>query len=430
MRCTPEPNLNIGFLWTIRGSIQMDPDYQRDSGIWPLEKRQLFVDSVFNGYDIPKLYFHGLGSDESVNFQYAVVDGKQRLQTLFDFLEDGFPLGEFDKMDPDAMKSVARQIKTPPDPGKYFSQLSGVWKEYFRSRSLPIVVVDNAEVEDIENLFSRLNNGEPLTGAEKRNAMPGDMSALVREIGNDPFFKQWAPIRKRYQHYEAAAKFLLMEQTMLGTTRGRYCDLKKRFLDAMVREGRKMAKSDREKLCDTVKGNMKFMKRLFKKGDPLLKKPTSVPLCYAFCAEVAGLYAHPQLSQKVHGFLEWFQTERLENRQRPEEKWDTELVEFDRLVQLGNDKESMRERVRILTARFLQRCPDVQIKDKRRHFLPEERFAIWIIGKKQCAECEKPIALNEMDADHHRKWAEGGPTTLANGRCLCTSCNRANQRAA
>ena len=425
MRCVIEPNSGIGYLWTIRGSIKMDPDYQREPGVWSKEKRQLFIDSIFNGYDIPKLYFHDL-SEDSPTYHYAVVDGKQRLQTLFDFMEDKLPLGDFDTLDKDVLKSVMQT--TPPKPGKLFSELSEVWQNYFRNRSLPVIVVSNANREDIENLFARLNNGEPLNGAEKRNAIPGDMTDLIRIIGADPFFGKWTPFGKRYQHYEIAAKFLLMEQTMLGPSAEHFCNTKKAFLDKMVKSGKKMLKADQEKLRKRVEGNIKILKRVFKEGDPLLKKPTPVPLYYAFCASVVGNYAHPQLHQKLQKFLEKFQAERELNQQRSEDTLDAELIEFGLQSQYNNDKESIRARMGILTRRFLQQCPDVQIKDPQRNFSDDERFAIWVNGEKKCAACGRDINLKDMDADHRQKWADGGSTTLANARCLCKTCNRSDNQ--
>ena len=422
MHCSTESNFNILSLWTTRTAVQMDPEYQREPGAWSKEKCQLFVDSIFNGYDVPKFYFHDLRKDTSVNYRYAVVDGKQRLQTLFDFMDDKFPLGEFDKMDEDVIEFLGRI--PPPKPGAFFSELSEDWKNYFRARSLPIVVVSNANREDIENLFARLNNGESLNGAEKRNAIPGDMTDLIRIIGTDPFFGEWAPVGRRYQHYEITAKFLLMEQTMLGPSGEHFCNTKKRFLDDMVRNGKKMLRADRDKLRKRVEDNIKILKRVFKEDDPLLKKPTHVPQYYAFCASVVGSYTHPQLHQKLHEFLEWFQTEKKLNQQRSEDELDAELVEFGLQLQYSNDKESMKARIGILTRRFLQRCPDLRIKDPQRNFSDEERFAIWVNGGKKCAVCGRDLNLKEMDADHRQKWAEGGPTTLANGRCLCKTCNR------
>ena len=45
-------------LYRMRDRIQLDPEYQRLSDIWTLDIRQLLVDTILNGFDVPKLYLH------------------------------------------------------------------------------------------------------------------------------------------------------------------------------------------------------------------------------------------------------------------------------------------------------------------------------------------------------------------------------------
>ena len=47
--------------WTVyrmRDRIKMDPEYQRQGDIWNREKRQMLIDTIINGLDVPKLYLH------------------------------------------------------------------------------------------------------------------------------------------------------------------------------------------------------------------------------------------------------------------------------------------------------------------------------------------------------------------------------------
>src|SRR5690606_32825136 len=81
----------------------------------------------------------------------------------------------------------------PPTGGSKFSALPEFWQEEFRGTSLSVVMIQDASDDDIEELFSRLNNGEPLNAAEKRNAMSGDMSKLIREVAKHKFFTATSP---------------------------------------------------------------------------------------------------------------------------------------------------------------------------------------------------------------------------------------------
>ena len=52
--------------------IDFDPDYQRQGGVWSLEKKQYFIDSIINEMDLTKLYFHELSSGNASSNQYQV----------------------------------------------------------------------------------------------------------------------------------------------------------------------------------------------------------------------------------------------------------------------------------------------------------------------------------------------------------------------
>ncbi len=67
------------------GQLDLEPPYQRRS-VWNQKDRRFFLDTVFRGYPCPPIFLHktaGTGTQTT----YAVVDGKQRLQTLFMFVD-------------------------------------------------------------------------------------------------------------------------------------------------------------------------------------------------------------------------------------------------------------------------------------------------------------------------------------------------------
>ena len=77
-------NSTIIFLYSERDVIYLDPPYQRQGDIWTKEKKQLLIDSILNDYDIPKIYFHEYDREnvQRTGLQYAVIDGRQRLETI------------------------------------------------------------------------------------------------------------------------------------------------------------------------------------------------------------------------------------------------------------------------------------------------------------------------------------------------------------
>lgn len=417
MKCLSQP-FTIALLNVERNVIIEDPPYQRESGIWSVEKQRLFIDSLFNDFDVPKLYFHDVRSKQPPK-HYAVVDGKQRLHAIWQFLsgaletDDGF--------------RVADDLGQPPAPSGAvtFASLSPFWQAAFTGKSLSVVLIDDADDDDIEELFFRLNNGEALNAAEKRNALGGVICDQIRETAKHSFFTDTVSVsNKRYQHYEIAAKFLLIEKTE-SDSGAPWCDLKKKFLDKLVNDNKKMPSASVSGLAKRVDSTLKLMQRIFSTHDPLLSKQAYSPMYYLWVKIMAKEYAHPSLYTLLREFAQTFAANRVANLSLNEDERDSTLIEFGRLMQQGtNDLGSLQTRVNTLRRYFLEAHPDVELRDHVRSFSEEERYAIWVLGGKQCAECGKALPeLEDMEADHKRQWAHGGPTTLENGRSLCEICN-------
>jgi len=416
----------IGKFFVEKNSIELAPEYQRQAGVWGLEKQQLFLHTLFGQYDVPKIYMHKLPINGGLH-AHALVDGKQRLECIWGFLDGKIALGDHHYEPADA----AKKKETPfPSKGDRYGDLTPFWQEQFKSIQLDVVVIHDAELDDIEELFFRLNNGEPLNAAEKRNAMGGKMCRLIREVAEHKFFKDTIFItNKRYQHYDLAARFLLIEQ---GIKEGAspYRDLKKRFLDNLVQADRyrNMGDAELDALKKAVDKQLKALGRVFSKKDPLLKRAGYPQLYYLFVKEMESNYAGERLFSQIKKFLPEFAHDRAESlHMDPDEKSDEKhayLDEFERLMQQGNDKLSLEKRVNTMKRFFLLRHPETKLRDKRRNFSEEERYAIFIRSGEKCEECGTKFRhFGEFQADHAVQWAHGGGTTLRNARALCQSCN-------
>ena len=423
MRCRTEPT-PISTLWLEMKKIDINPPYQREAGIWSVGKKQLFIDSIYNGYDVPKLYFHDRHSEKKP-ITYSVVDGKQRLTAIWGFIQGEFGLAEDFKF---SGEDTFFGEDGPPEKGKKFGDLTERQRDFFKGRKIDIVEIIDADEDDIEELFSRLNNGEPLNAAEKRNAMGGNFIRLVRTLAKDDVLKKLLPFAdRRMSHSEVAAKLLRLEQAdQSGGTI--FVDLKKKHLDAMVENYASITNAEGEGLLARVKSNLRKMTTVFGDGNPLLKKQSYPQLYYGWVKFISSEYAAPDLAKQARAFLEAFQIDRAENLERDEDHRDAELSEYGRMMQQGtNDLGSMEERSKILTRRFLQFYPDLEIKDKKRGFNEDERYAIWQRAGKKCqnSNCDIELEkLSEMHADHIVAHSKGGKTKLSNAQALCEACNK------
>ena len=150
-------------LYRMRDRIHIDPDYRRQSDIWTLDKRQLLIDTILNDFDIPKLYlhkFHEPLKKGGRTYDYAIIDGKQRLQAMWAFIDGKIALAH----DFECFKNSGIQAGDMiyAELGKAYPDL----KVQFDSFQLAVICIETDELEMIEKMFSRLNEAAPLTAPE------------------------------------------------------------------------------------------------------------------------------------------------------------------------------------------------------------------------------------------------------------------------
>jgi len=66
--------------------LDLDPPYQRRS-VWAAKDRRFFLDTIFRGFPSPSIFLHKTTNEHGKN-RYHVVDGKQRLETIINFVNN------------------------------------------------------------------------------------------------------------------------------------------------------------------------------------------------------------------------------------------------------------------------------------------------------------------------------------------------------
>ena len=344
-------NSSILRVYAEKDIIKSDPEYQRMSEVWDLGKRQLLIDTILNDFDMPKLYFHELTEPKQPEdgriVKYAVIDGRQRLEAIWGFIDGDFPLADdFEFVD---RPSVNAGGMTYTDLGKNYPQL----KTLIDSYTLPVTTVLTDDLDLIEEMFLRLNEAAPLNAAEKRNAMGGPMATIIRSVADHQFFKTKVPFsNRRYQHREVAAKFLLL------TSSGTVGDTKKAYLDDMVRAFKQgdwdaEANDVRQKVEEVLDwADSKFVLR-----DILLRTQAMTVVYFLVLKEALAEGRQQTISR--HKLIQ-FEDLRAKNRKEAANdiaRADYDLLAFDRVhIQGSNDKSSIEFRVRILSE-FLNSNP-------------------------------------------------------------------------
>ncbi|WP_138477133.1 DUF262 domain-containing protein [Dyadobacter bucti] len=338
----PMPNSTILRINSEKEFINTNPEYQRNGEVWTREKKQLLIDSILNDYDIPKLYFHLLPKNAGEeNYDYSIIDGRQRIEAVWGFMDGAFPLSnDFILLSDETLE--ARGL-TYSDLAKEFPRL----RVRFDSYVLPIVLVETSDIELIEDMFSRLNEAVPLNAAEKRNALGGPMATAIRKLAEEPFFKELVKFsNKRYQHREVATRFLFIEYSYHS---GRLLDTKKPYLDKMVSNFKGQNFEEVEPYFNASLQVVRAMSDIFSIADVLLRSQSVVTIYYLV---VKLAIENNEINLVTRQRLLQFFGVLSDNKRAAEQditNANYDYLEFDRLSQQGtNDAYSIRERTRIL----------------------------------------------------------------------------------
>lgn len=144
-------------------------DFHRGE-VWKNKKRKRFIDSILRGWCIPPLHLvkGENGTDE-------VLDGHQRLSSIYAFFNNEFPIDGFVQPYDDKMIELD---------GLYYKDLSKSYQKKFLEYNVTIVRLTDFEPEEPAELFYRLNQPSSLTSAEQVNTCVGITRDQIKDLAN------------------------------------------------------------------------------------------------------------------------------------------------------------------------------------------------------------------------------------------------------
>ena len=139
----------------MRDRLDLDPPYQRRS-VWNQTYKDYFIDTVLLGYPAPAIFLYEEIEPDGLTM-YHVVDGKQRLTALFEFVENIFPV---------AMDAQVAELRDD-----YFQDLDDDMKRSFWAYQFSVEYIERNDQATINNIFDRINrNTAKLSAQELRHA--------------------------------------------------------------------------------------------------------------------------------------------------------------------------------------------------------------------------------------------------------------------
>lgn len=192
------------------GKINFEHISQR-SLVWERTRKSNLIESLILSYPVPQVYARRIVGEENKkgNSTYFILDGKQRLSTIKEFLNDEFALTKLDPVtyfDDELNEEVTLNISD-----KKFSELPDGLKDLLNTVTFSIVYFDNLTKDEEKILFRKLNNGKPLSTKSRTLASAKDIETLL-DIGSHKLFQEMLSDKARANKNQAVivAKVLTM----------------------------------------------------------------------------------------------------------------------------------------------------------------------------------------------------------------------------
>jgi hypothetical protein len=185
-------------LYRERDRLKFDHQVQRNP-VWKEDRQSLFIHSLLDGYPYPPVY-----SVEDQDGNLWFLDGKQRLTSVFDYLDDKYPLHH-----------KTPKVNGNKVAGLKFSELPDELRELIEGANFQIYQFRDVSEEQVREIFLRLNNNVPLTKYEKARVIASDeILLIIEEVRKSKFFKEIVNLSK-IQRTKFADEEVILQSIML-----------------------------------------------------------------------------------------------------------------------------------------------------------------------------------------------------------------------
>lgn len=270
--------------WQKNKSLETSPSFQRRP-VWNKISKSFLIDTVVRGLPVPIIFLREkIASPNSLEPIREVVDGQQRLRTIFSYVMPSL----VDNFDSSADEFTVRKTHNSDLAGKKFSELSDKYKQLILDYEFSVHILPS-DVDDREvlQIFARMNStGVKLNKQEIRNAeYVGEFKESVYSSSFKQLYnwKNWGVftdynISRMYEVEFVSDLYRLILEGISAKDQKRLDSLYKEYEDVFAE--RQIVESRFEHVMETIE--TKFVDI----SDTCFKKPSYLYVLFSFIYDI------------------------------------------------------------------------------------------------------------------------------------------------
>ena len=259
--------------------LSFDHPIQRKSEQWSDTQKSLLIHSMLANYPVPNIYVLREDSQELDEknkpvFNYFVMDGKQRLTSVLNYIWGEFPLDE--NIPAIIIEDVEYQIA-----GKYFCDLEEPVQYEIKRYKFDIIAFEECSNREIEEIFFRLNNSTPLTKSQVAKAKVGvEIAELINGLLTSKFFTVSCNFSKAQLKASDDQKVLIQSMMLLDTNNVPDFELKDFSENSILEYSESIRGTYTDKQSNILKSAIQYLTDAFPEKNKQLRKISIPTLVY------------------------------------------------------------------------------------------------------------------------------------------------------
>jgi hypothetical protein len=406
-----------------RGNLDPRPTFQRGY-VWDRTKASRLVESVLLRVPIPAVY-----TAEETDGSEIVIDGQQRLLSLFSFYDGIFPKKN-SKGEQETFKLTGLRVLKDLN-GTSFKEWQKPQQREFLNYPIPLTTITKDSDPEVRfEIFERLNSGaQTLNDQELRNCVyRGNYNDLIRDLASSSDFQDllsFPKLQERMLDAELVLRFFAFQNTQYLKYKGSM----KQFLNSEMTKNRKITDAQKKELEKAFNKSVELTKLVFGKRAfrrLVLGKESSKTSTWEERKLNRGLFDIIMLGFSLP-LYEKRDVVPLADAIREEMLWlETTNDKFiDALSGSGTDR---KDKIQLKFDTWLSSLKQIlgYSSGEPRNFSAELKERLWKANPYCAIETcnQKILDTDDAEVDHIEFYWRGGKTIPENARLVHRYCNR------